>query len=757
MAAFSLVALAQEPCATVQYHKRKLINNPGLAAADAAFEQRMAAMARARQQNPSVLDVATTYTIPVVFHIVYKEEFDSLNADIIKVQLARLNEDFNNEHSDFNKIPAAFTGVTGNMNIRFALAQTDPNGNPTTGYRYHRTNRVFDESVPGNDEFMKRSSTDGIDGWPPTQYLNVWVCALGGINGFATWPTDLGANPNYDGVVISTGAFGIHYGNKIQTNYGRTLPHEVGHWLGLIHVWADDQDEANKCLADDEVGDTPKQSVPNYGLFRPNYIHVSCSNGPAGDMWMNFMDYADHLSRYMFTLGQVARARTTLTTTRLSLTTSNKHLPPVHNSTTVPIFTTNAFTALAVGKNNTIWAGTNRSGLYKFDGTSWAISNGALDGYRINGMTSDKNGGIWIAQQGTLAGGAYAAGGGVHYYPDGSVFTGRRYFNDATNNGLPTRSGRSVFVDTAFNSAEPRVWVSTMNQLDPFDDSPVPGGIGLGLAAASPFFSKITAGLDASIVNGGTYTVGGNSSQVFIYSQGSTGGAKVLVYNATTAALVSTFDNNNTGGALPANFFIRAIYGDARGNKWFGLDNGGVAFANTTNAWQRINYASIFPSGSSVNNNAIAGDRDGNVFIGTSAGLVMYNGAGNGVADITSFRLFTTADGLPSNNVTALAVDTVRRKIIIGTDNGITYWDKDCLMKPCHPKVPAIASTTKNGNWSDPTVWSNGTIPDCNTIVVVYHTLAVDPNNATCHTFFLVSGANATINSKITMTGGCSQ
>jgi len=56
----------------------------------------------------------------------------------------------------------------------------------------------------------------------------------------------------------------------------------------------------------DLVADTPNQESENYGC--PAYPHVSCSNGPKGDMFMNYMDYTDDACMFMFSQGQKARA-----------------------------------------------------------------------------------------------------------------------------------------------------------------------------------------------------------------------------------------------------------------------------------------------------------------------------------------------------------------------------------------------------------------------------------------------------------------
>ena len=82
---------------------------------------------------------------------------------------------------------------------------------------------------------------------------------------------------------------------------GRTLTHEVGHWLNLRHIWGDTLD----CSGGDRVADTPNCEGPNTGS--PTFPVITCSNGPNGDMFMNYMDYTDDAAMFMFTAGQVAR------------------------------------------------------------------------------------------------------------------------------------------------------------------------------------------------------------------------------------------------------------------------------------------------------------------------------------------------------------------------------------------------------------------------------------------------------------------
>src|SRR5690606_19077246 len=94
----------------------------------------------------------------------------------------------------------------------------------------------------------------------PTKYFNIWVCQFGGdlnqVLGYAQFPSNsgLGGVPTYggqastDGVIIEWRAFGRNteapgtyfmYSLTLGYNKGRTTTHEIGHALGLRHIWGD--------------------------------------------------------------------------------------------------------------------------------------------------------------------------------------------------------------------------------------------------------------------------------------------------------------------------------------------------------------------------------------------------------------------------------------------------------------------------------------------------------------------------------------
>ena len=68
------------------------------------------------------------------------------------------------------------------------------------------------------------------------------------------------------------------------------------------------------------MADTPNQGGSNVGT--PTFPTISCSNGPDGDMFMNYMDYVDDVAMFMFTAGQVTRMQAALDGVRSTIGTS---------------------------------------------------------------------------------------------------------------------------------------------------------------------------------------------------------------------------------------------------------------------------------------------------------------------------------------------------------------------------------------------------------------------------------------------------
>jgi Pregnancy-associated plasma protein-A len=204
-------------------------------------------------------------------------------------------------------VPEVWSSLVGDAKIQFEPATKDPDGKTTSGIT--RTATTADGF--GVENTVKAKKTGGVDTWPADRYLNIWVCNLrGGLLGYAQFP---GGPSKTDGVVILYTAFGTEGAATAPFDKGRTTTHEVGHWLSLRHIWGD----RNDCSGNDFVADTPPAQQANMGT--PTFPHMTCNNGPDGDMFMNYMDYVDDAAMFMFTHGQVARMNATLAGPRKKL------------------------------------------------------------------------------------------------------------------------------------------------------------------------------------------------------------------------------------------------------------------------------------------------------------------------------------------------------------------------------------------------------------------------------------------------------
>jgi hypothetical protein len=270
---------------------------------DPNFRKRQGALehATARRMVPGfrAARVGIT-TIPVVVHVVYKTSAENVSDAQIKSQIDVLNRDYRATNKDKSKTPPVWKGLVADARIQFKLATKAPNGAATTGItRTHTAKSGF-----ADDDAVKFTAKGGHDAWNTSKYLNIWVCTLSdGLLGYAQFP---GGPKKTDGVVILNTAFGTKGSAHAPFKLGRTTTHEVGHWLNLRHIWGDTED----CSGGDLVSDTPNAETANFG--KPKFPHVSCHNGPNGDMFMNYMDYVDDDSMFMFTTQQIVRIHAAL-------------------------------------------------------------------------------------------------------------------------------------------------------------------------------------------------------------------------------------------------------------------------------------------------------------------------------------------------------------------------------------------------------------------------------------------------------------
>ncbi|MEY4927306.1 MAG: hypothetical protein RI894_1742, partial [Bacteroidota bacterium] len=271
-------------------------------------------------------------TIPVVVHVLYYGASflpTTITQQAVQDEIAVLNTDFSAQNP--HRTSHVYDTRTANTQIQFCLAKRDPDGNPTTGIVYKQGLENYNAS-----EAML-SGTSGDDAWNPNLYFNIWI-----VNSIGGDASVVGHTPGAlvipstgevftHGVLLRYDAFAANPGGNFQYNGGRTLTHEVGHYLGLGHIFANELlCEADDAASGDYVADTPPQYAHSVSTATAcTTTTTPCAGAPNGDMWMNFMDYTKDDCVSMFTAGQATRMQASLITggSHFSLTTSQACLP----------------------------------------------------------------------------------------------------------------------------------------------------------------------------------------------------------------------------------------------------------------------------------------------------------------------------------------------------------------------------------------------------------------------------------------------
>lgn len=250
---------------------------------------------RPRQNSSTrMTDETATLYIPVVFHVVYSQESQNISNEQIYSQLKVINEDFVRKNGDTVYTLTEFRSVAANARIQFYLAETE-------GIR--GITRTATTHGPFHNNDLHLSAQGGKDAWDTEKYLNVWIANLApGIFGYAGSPDAPGFT---DGVAVHYQYFGRHKNALAPYNLGRTLTHEIGHWLGLQHPWG-----AGGCGSDDGLTDTPSQEGPTFGCV------LNQSSCGSLNMVQNFMNTSEDPCMNLFTRQQVDLMRSTLTTLR---------------------------------------------------------------------------------------------------------------------------------------------------------------------------------------------------------------------------------------------------------------------------------------------------------------------------------------------------------------------------------------------------------------------------------------------------------
>lgn len=290
--------------------------------------------------------------IQVVFHVLYNNEDQNIPDSVLLNQIQVLNDCFRRTNADTVNTRPEFHDLVGDSKIEFELASTDPQGNPTNGivrkytsveyfggvlpYSQGQNQEIIDwinDSLYYNYFRLTKDELGGDDAWDSEKYLNVWIGDLRilepAFNNFkeivffalatppnenlANWPDSLLQvfNSYEQGVLIHYPTVGANNPNMLPNPYsaynsiiksGKLLVHEIGHYLGLRHIWGD-----GDCSVDDFISDTPNaDSDSQWGC---NFSRNTCVDNINGidlpDMVENYMDYSSGSCQNSFTKGQI--------------------------------------------------------------------------------------------------------------------------------------------------------------------------------------------------------------------------------------------------------------------------------------------------------------------------------------------------------------------------------------------------------------------------------------------------------------------
>jgi len=333
----SSVAQIQHWCNVMDGLQDRLINDE----AYAAFHQQATSIAQI-ERSALPCDGTNTVVVPLAFH--FDDTFSCADAACLLTKVQEQIDALNYAYADNSSYQQ-------NIDLNAVCPTGYPLADVSTGTCIEFRLGVAPAGVgldPACDpaitigEFGGGTNT-GLGGagavW--AGYLNVFVLDLVPVYGFPI-PGIIGVADgipgaaNGDGVSVLADAFGgigapcggdldggVSDGTSTFFTEGGTTVHEVGHYLGLYHIWGDDQPifggTGPFCTGDDStmpqvgpfvVNDTPLQSEATAtNAPCPTIAGATCASLPStcdgsNDYFHNYMDYSNDICFSMFTSDQ---------------------------------------------------------------------------------------------------------------------------------------------------------------------------------------------------------------------------------------------------------------------------------------------------------------------------------------------------------------------------------------------------------------------------------------------------------------------
>jgi len=246
---------------------------------------------------------ANTVDVPLAFH--FDNSFSCNNAACmlseIQDAITTLNNDFGNNQGSPNaaNCPAAYPDISTGTCINFYLAAPPA----CSGLDPACDGAITIGQFAGGHNGGGNGAGNCWD-----DYLNVFVQSAQGNNlGVSDQiPGYLNASGPGEGVSLGSPYFGGSGGacppfdTDNTYNGGGTLAHEIGHFLGLPHIWGDVN--GGGCGGDDGFADTPNQAN-SYGGCPGGCVASGCGGS---QQTANFMNYTQDACMDLFTEDQAA-------------------------------------------------------------------------------------------------------------------------------------------------------------------------------------------------------------------------------------------------------------------------------------------------------------------------------------------------------------------------------------------------------------------------------------------------------------------